>query len=459
MHISVPAAFARSGVVYNVSMKLPERYLEHIQELLGEEYPAYLEAMEQPPAAALRINTSRITADEFRGITPFPLKQVPWCTEGFYYGEQERPGTHPYYAAGVYYLQEASAMIPGTLLPVKPGDRILDACAAPGGKSTQTASRMNGTGVLLCNDLSASRQAASLRNLERAGVDHAYVTCENALDLAKKLPGYFDGILLDAPCSGEGMFRKDPSLIRSWKDGINEEYAILQKELINACADMLRDGGYMVYSTCTFSPKEDEEVVLDLLAKHPECTIVKTAAYPGFCPGVLPGTENCLRLYPHHIEGEGHFAALIRKGTGERAEREVRTMNHQLPEFFNAVRKDLSHREIRKRNGQWYALPEDPMPVSLRSLRTGLFLGTEKRNGFEPSQALAMTLSPDTFEQCMDLDPEDERVLRYLRGETIFADKEYHGWILVCTNGFPLGFAKASGTMLKNKIDPGWRRQ
>ncbi len=429
-----------------------------MQELLGDEYGAYLNAMEQIPYTSLRVNTRKITVDELKRLLPFEVRSVPWCSTGLYYDPQERPGTLPLYDAGLYYLQEASAMIPGSLLPVHAGDRILDACAAPGGKSTQIACRMEG-GVLVSNDLSASRQAATLRNIERSGASRTYVTCEDALKLRERFTGWFDGILLDAPCSGEGMFRKDPSLIRSWHPGVNEEYASLQKELINACADMLRDGGYMVYSTCTFSPKEDEEVVLDLLEKHPECRIVKTEAYPGFRPGILQGTEDCLRLYPHCVEGEGHFAALIRKGEGEREVRREMPFDGTLPEFFEQVSPDLSGRKLLRKNDRLYAVPADVLPVNLRSLRTGLFLGTEKKNGFEPSQALAMALDADAFAQCVSFDVHDERVLRYLRGETVFADESYSGWVLVCLGRHPLGFAKANGRSLKNRIDPGWRRQ
>ena len=444
---------------YNTDMNLPDAYMRQMQELLGEEYSAYLDALERSPAAGLRINTRKISVEAFLKISPFVLRPVPWCAEGFYYDRDEKPGVHPYYSAGLYYLQEPSAMIPASVLPVQKGDRVFDACAAPGGKSIQTACRMK-SGLLVCNDLSASRQAASLRNLERAGIDFAYVTCEDALDTAEKYHGFFDSILLDAPCSGEGMFRKDPSLIRSWHEGVNEEYAVLQKELINACADMLREGGTMVYSTCTFSVKEDEEVVLDLLARHPECTLIQPAAYPGFRPGILPGTEACMRLYPHCIEGEGHFAAVIRKGTGERAERRNTVYGTQLPDFFRMVKKDFSAREILQKGDKLYALPEDALQgTQMRALRTGLFLGTMKKNGFEPSQALAMTLDRDTFEQCICFAADDERIVRYLRGETIFADEEKSGWVLVCVDQWPLGFAKASGRTLKNRIDPGWRRQ
>ncbi|MBQ1447596.1 MAG: RsmF rRNA methyltransferase first C-terminal domain-containing protein, partial [Solobacterium sp.] len=210
----------------------------------------------------------------------------------------------------------------------------------------------------------------------------------------------------------------------------------------------------------TFSVKEDEEVVLDLLARRPECTLIRTAAYPGFRPGVLPCTEACIRLYTHCVEGEGHFAAVIRKGSGERAERAVRQYVHQLPDFFRMVKKDFSHREIIRKGDKLYALPEEPLQgKQVRALRTGLFLGTMKKNGFEPSQALAMTLDRESFGQCVCFDAEDERVMRYLRGETVFADEEKSGWVLVCADRWPLGFAKASGKALKNRIDPGWRRQ
>ncbi len=442
-------------------MPLPELFKEHMKQLLHEEYENYLSAMEQRSFSGLRVNTQKISTEDFLKISPFHLTPVPWCSDGFVYDAEERPGTHPYYNAGLYYLQEPSAMCPAEILPVKEGDCILDACAAPGGKSTKLGVRLNHTGMLVCNDLSNSRQAASMRNMERFGIDRAYITSENALDLAADCGEYFDAVLLDAPCSGEGMFRKDPSLIKAWNENSNEEYAALQKKLITACAAMLKPGGFMVYSTCTFSVKEDEEVILHLLEHDPRFHLEKIPNEHGlFEKGILPGTENCVRLYPHHLNGEGHFAALLKKGD-ETPERTPASdmRSEKLPAFFDMVSKDFSRSVIVRKKEKYYALPDvRPPGRSLRCLRTGLYLGEEKRNGFEPSQALAMALKENEFAHTVSFECGDIRAEKYLRGETVSADTSYKGWVLVCVDHFPVGFAKAGGGVLKNKIDPGWRR-
>ena len=243
-------------------MKLPETYEIRMKSLLGEEYPAYLQSLEEPETLSLHINTEKISAEAFQRISPFELSPVPWCADAFYVHGNVRPGTHPYWYAGLYYLQEASACLPAEVLPVQPGDRVLDACAAPGGKSVTLAAKLQDTGVLISNDISISRQNATLKNIQRYGTGNTYVTGEDLNRMAEHFPEYFDCILLDVPCSGEGMFRKDPSLIKAWEERGPQYYAEIQKEIVTSALGMLREGGKLVYSTCTFSPEEDEEIVL-----------------------------------------------------------------------------------------------------------------------------------------------------------------------------------------------------
>ena len=443
-------------------MKLPERYTEQMKELLGDAYEAYLASFEETPANCIRVNTAKISIEEFLQIAPFALTPVPWCPSGFYYGEQDRPGTHPYYYAGLYYMQEASAMIPAQILPIAEGDIVLDACCAPGGKSTALAARLNGTGVLMANDISASRQNATLKNMERFGVRNAYITAADLNRIADVLPEYFDKVLLDAPCSGEGMFRRDPSLIKAWEEKDSSFYAPLQKQLADAAVRCLKPGGMLVYSTCTFSPQEDEEVLLDLCRSHPDMHIVPVPErYERFRPGVLPGTEDCLRLYPHELHGEGHFAALLRKdGTAEKIPLLTKpgAVPKQMREFASLLDSRLLRGVITVRNEQVYVLHDKKIADSgLRMVRSGLLLGSVRGERFEPSQALAFACRADDFANTVRFAADDPRVWKYLRGETITCEEGRDGWVLVCLDRWPLGFGKKQSKTIKNKIQKGYR--
>ena len=443
-------------------MKLPETYIQHMQELLQEELDDYLRAMDEKPANALRVNTNKISPEEFRKIAPFELTPVPWCRNGFIYGENERPGTHPYYYAGLYYMQETSAMVPAAILPVADGDLVLDACCAPGGKSTALACKLHGTGLLVSNDISASRQNATLKNMERFGVTNAYITAADLNSLARRYPETFDKILLDAPCSGEGMFRRDPSLIRAWQEKGSAYYAPLQKELILAAAKMLKKGGQMVYSTCTFAKEEDEEVVQYLCSTMPDMHVIPVPdRYEGFMPGILEGFEDCVRLYPHRLRGEGHFAALLQKD-GTAAKTAVKQHSDRMPkeaaEFMKLLSGRLKNGPVSCRNDQIYVLPDQEIDMNgIRVIRSGLHLGTVKNGRFEPSQALAFACTEDDFANCIHLDKDDPAVMKYLRGETIFCDEGKDGWVLVCIERWPLGFGRKQGKNIKNRIQKGYR--
>ena len=240
-------------------MNLPEEYMHRMKELLGEdEFLAYMKSFEEKNYRGLRVNTLKISPAEFEKISPFSLKKIPWTDNGYYYEDKEQPAKHPYYYAGLYYIQEPSAMTPAQLLPIEEGDRVLDVCAAPGGKSTELAAKLGGTGVLVSNDISNSRAKALLKNIELMGVKNAYVVSELPENLVSRFSQYFDKILIDAPCSGEGMFRKEPSMVKSWEEHGVDFFHKLQKGIIDSAVKLLKPGGKILYSTCTFSPEEDE---------------------------------------------------------------------------------------------------------------------------------------------------------------------------------------------------------
>ncbi|MCR5794516.1 MAG: RsmB/NOP family class I SAM-dependent RNA methyltransferase [Solobacterium sp.] len=443
-------------------MELPQKYIHEIRELFGDEAETYLASFEKPHTKSLRVNTLKISPEEFQRISPFHLTPVPWCREGFYYTEEDRPSTHPFYYAGLYYLQEASAMCPASLLPVEKGDIILDACAAPGGKTTALAAKLDHTGLLVSNDISASRQNATLKNCERAGIDNIYIISSDLRDLSVKYPAYFDRILVDAPCSGEGMFRKEPSLVTSWLERDSSYYAPLQKEIVRHAWKMLKPGGMMLYSTCTFSVKENEEVITDLLHEYPDAVILPVAdRYAGFAPGILPGTENCVRIYPHRVNGEGHFAALLKKEGSCSTGASVSTAGKPPAEFaeFQKYLNRPLHGTYFLQNEKLYLLPGTGFGhAGIRVIRSGLLLGTVKKGRFEPSQHLACSLKSSDFRQTVDLKPDDIRTEKFLKGETIRISEDCKGWVLICTEGFPLGFGKADKGTVKNKIEKGYRK-
>ncbi len=300
---------------------LPEKFLESMRELLGEEYPAYLQCFEEESHTALRVNTQKLSREQFCEISPFALEEVSWTAKGFYYdAAKDNPAKHPYYFAGLYYIQEPSAMIPASILPVTPGDKVLDLCAAPGGKATELASKLEGQGLLVANDISVSRAMALAKNLQIAGTKNAVVTAETPQNLALHLDGYFDKILIDAPCSGEGMFRRDPHMVKDWLERGPEYYAGIQREILESAWKMLKPGGKLVYSTCTFAVTEDEAMIQWFLDTHSDMKICPVERKEGFSRGrsdlVEGGTDalkECIRIFPHHGKGEGHFAVLLEK--------------------------------------------------------------------------------------------------------------------------------------------------
>ncbi|MBS6644760.1 MAG: RsmF rRNA methyltransferase first C-terminal domain-containing protein, partial [Clostridiaceae bacterium] len=430
-------------------MNLPEQFTEQMKELLKDEYSSYINSFSEERFYGLRVNTGKISAEEFSDRSGFHLQPVAWIPNGFYYQESDRPAKDPYYYAGLYYLQEPSAMTPASLLPIEPGDMVLDLCAAPGGKSTELGARLRGQGMLVANDISNSRAKSLLKNLELFGIPNICVTSDSPNRLSAVYQEFFDKILVDAPCSGEGMFRKDHGMVKSWLEHGPEYYAPLQKEIILQAASMLKPGGYLLYSTCTFAPVENEGSVSWLLENYPEMELLEIEPYEGFSRGnPVWGNgdirlEKCVRIWPHKMKGEGHFLALLHKSEdAERVEVKLgssakldKKSRRILEEFFEECnwKPDWERTEIR--GGKVYLVPELPEKLGgIHFLRNGLYMGEMKKERFEPSQQLAMALLGRDYPGRLSLRAEDERIGRYLKGETILVEEgeatQENGWLL-----------------------------
>lgn len=522
-------------------MDLPQEFLQRMKIMLGEEYDEFLRTYEEPRRFGLRVNTLKISVEDFTNLAPFHLRKIPWIANGFYYEREDDPARHPFYHAGLYYLQEPSAMTPANILPVEPGEHVLDMCAAPGGKATALAAKLQGKGLLVANDISASRAKALLKNLEVFGVKNSFVTNAAPVKLAEQFEESFDKILVDAPCSGEGMFRKDIANAKAWSLDKVEECAKIQREITKQAVKMLRPGGLMLYSTCTFSAEENEGTIAYLLETCPEMELLEIPMYrenvgamstevperaavdkncggvqnvltdQGFSQGmpqllnikdvpeiyeersrqetwkvleavgVLDGMDSgkwdqlkkCVRIFPHKMDGEGHFLALLKKkgelpGIHKKVQRKSGKPSKEedkvLREFLQDVTMDWSMEQIEVRNGQAYFMPEPPeIRGKIPFLRNGLYLGELKKGRFEPSQSLAIALRGCEYASVIDLPYNDDRVRKYLCGETIDVDdlqpKCSKGWQLVCVNGYPLGWGKLVNGTLKNKYHAGWRMQ
>ncbi len=487
---------------------LPEAFLERMQGMLGEEYPAFLESLEREPCHALRLNALKLGADgrsaaEMYGAVGFArLTRVPWAENGYYYEADDQPGRHPFHAAGLYYIQEPSAMAPAELLGVQPGERVLDLCAAPGGKSTQIAARLKGKGLLLCNEIHPARAKILSENIERMGVANACVTNEAPARLAEFFPEYFDRILVDAPCSGEGMFRKNDAACGEWSPENVRLCAERQAEILDCAARMLCAGGRLVYSTCTFAPEENEGSVSRFLERHPEFELLPIEkerlglkgcdGVPAYVENPASGLEGTLRMTPHRIKGEGHFAAVLQKagslpGSLRRsaASGSVKPVpERELGEFLQFCRENLhltrtsesgSQREpepaelLAAAGGEpgapqyirfgdnIHLVPADmPGLKGLKVLRPGLHLGELKKNRFEPSHALALALAPKQAVHVWNLKADSPEIAAYLNGQTFPAEGE-KGWYLICVEGFGIGWGKLAGGVMKNHYPKGLR--
>ena len=476
-------------------VNLPEEFEIKMKKLLGAGYEEFLASYDHPRNFGLRVNVDKISPKEFEKIAPFHLTKIPWTENGYYYEEQDMPARHPFYYAGMYYLQEPSAMTPASRLVSQPGDKVLDLCAAPGGKATELGARLHGKGVLVANDISASRAKALLKNIEVFGIRNSFVVNEVPAKLAENFPEFFDKILVDAPCSGEGMFRKDPAVAKVWDGNKPFECAKQQKEIITRAAQMLAPGGDMLYSTCTFSPEENEQVIQFLLDSRDDMEIREIQPYEGFAPGRpevayegwdgectdpvrrkmgTPDLKKCVRIWPHKMAGEGHFLALLhKKAPGEEVAKEqncekvlASTAEHSaisdikgigkpetkaLTEFFADVSMEMNWKQVEVRKGQVYLVPEAlGTRKGLVFLRNGLYLGEIRKDRFEPSQSFAMALKKEEYTAVVDLDYSDVRVEKYLRGETLEVDD-------IVEHNLQEAEKMSDTKSMKKRLEKGWQ--
>ena len=428
---------------------LPEAFLTRMQAQLGPEYPEFLKSLERPRAVALRFNPLKGDAPAL----PFVAGPVPWEPQGFYYDQESRPGLHVFHEAGVYYLQEASAMAPVALLDPQPGEFVCDLCAAPGGKTTQIAGRMLGEGFLLCNEINPKRARILSRNIERMAVSNALVTNEHPANLARRFAGMFDRVLIDAPCSGEGMFRKEEAAVTDWSQETVEMCARRQAEILHSGAQLVRPGGRLVYSTCTFAPEEDELAVAAFLESHPDFEPEATDA-----PWFVPGENGSHRMWPHKLLGEGHFAAVLRK-KGDEARQEQPGPTGKLPAQWLDFARELGitlPAGVPLQFGQslYWAPVGMPEIARLKVERPGLELGIVKKGRFEPAHALALWLKTCTI--CQSYPPQSQEMSRYLHGEVVESGQK--GWCLVKAGDYSIGWGKGDGRVLKNHYPKGLRR-
>jgi len=481
-----------------------------MKEMLKEEYEDFAACYGNDHAHSLRINPLKGTKEQYDQTSVFnerkPLKeQVAWEENGFYYEDSLQPGKHPFHEAGVYYIQEASAMAPAAICKrTDPnfvnsadfrffGERILDLCAAPGGKSTQMAAAMAGRGILFSNEIHPARAKILSENIERMGIVNDIVLNHDPKILAERFPAYFHRILVDAPCSGEGMFRKNEEAVEQWSLENVRLCAQRQEEILECAYTMLMSGGILVYSTCTFAPEEDEEMIAHFLTKHPDMKLLPIPLVGGMEPGLNfnerlgKELQKTVRLWPHKVKGEGHFAALLQKEGALSAIQEVSGMqdkdqgkskkrkdkkNHsgsnQMTEAiaafeqFEAQTLQSSWREGKEGasyltfGDQLYLVPEGtPELQGLKVLRPGLHLGTFKKDRFEPSHALALSLKSKDVKDTIDLSVQD--AIKYIEGYTFPAENR-KGWCLVTVEGYSLGFGKAAGGSLKNHYPKGLRK-
>lgn len=451
---------------------LPLAFTERMEKMLGEEYPAFIASYDETKKQSLRMNPLKGDKEKFEEVNPFSLTKVTWEENGYYYEDGDRPGKHPYHEAGVYYIQEASAMVPVTFLQAKPGERILDLCAAPGGKSTQIGASMKGQGLLVCNEIHPARAKILSENVERMGIRNALVVNHTPDELASHFQGFFDKILVDAPCSGEGMFRKNDDATLEWSPENVQMCAERQDEVLFYAAQMLAPGGRLVYSTCTFAPEENEGSISRFLKEHPEFSIVPAEKLPGMTGGnpdwveePVKDIDKTIRLWPHKIKGEGHYVAVLQKEGilpehtpgygGEKgiSEKECKEYLAFKEEYIKADLKGT----LLKFGDQLYLAPEGtPSLKGLKVLRPGLHLGTMKKNRFEPSHSLALALLPDEVLQSEELSANEQVIKGYLDGQTFETEKK--GWCLITVDGYSTGWGKGAGGIMKNHYPKGLRK-
>ncbi len=457
-------------------LKLQDKFTDEMKRILQDEYADFLQALNQKPRRSIRFNPLRLNDFDFASSEFSKLEPVSWSELGYYIEDNFEASFHPYYAAGLYYLQEASAMAPVNHMPLKRGMKVLDLCSAPGGKTLQIAHKIGKEGFVLSNDISVSRQRATLRNIEKFGLKNVFVSAESPEKIAKNFPHYFDAVLVDAPCSGEGMFAKDKRTLDKWTEDANDIYAKKQLDILQTIKPVLKNGGFLMYSTCTFSDKENENIINQFLKTDYLFNIV--AIQNDLLSDALPSLKGAKRIMPHKQDGLGHFMALLQyvehdypvdcaeNSKTAKASKDLKKAKDIFLDFAGELGINLSSvlgKENYKTSGRFqlyseklYFITELNIPdKSFRILRNGLLLGEVKHDKFIPSQALAMAISSQEITKKIVLNVTDDNIKKYLRGEglAIIADK---GYILLYVDNLPLGWVLSDGKKLKNKLKRDW---
>ena len=436
-----------------------EQFDARMKSLLKDEYDDFKKALLEKPVKGLYLNRNKKNVE--RVLDQNYVEHHPIVENGYLYDENYHPGRSAYFLAGLYYIQEPSAMLVADALPIEPDDFVLDMCAAPGGKSCEIASRLTGEGVLIANDIEASRARILSENIERFGLDNTIVTNVDPMRFTKQFQEAFDKIVLDAPCSGEGMFRKLEQAVDTWSEDKVLECAHIQKNLLKGAYDMLKQGGMVIYSTCTYSYEENEAMVhyaVDELGFE----LLPLSKSHGLCPGV--DLDEVVRCYTQHYRGEGHFIALLRK-PGNSPRKVVRPMKPQVSQADLKVLKAFYQETLNKKvpayiienNGHLYAIKKNfPELKGIRVLRNGLYLGEVRKNRFIPSYSLALTLTKEDVKRSYDYSGDSEEIKKYIHGETLEGTGN-KGFGVIFVDGYPLSFYKESN-QVKNLFPKGLRR-
>lgn len=450
---------------------LPKIFIDKIKLILKDEFDAFMNTYSQEPYSGIRINLNKIDTNSFLNKYSTHLNiennKVPWCDSGLYYKKELNVSKSPLYNAGLFYIQEPSAMSPVEFLQIKEGMKVLDICAAPGGKTTQIASKLKNTGLIVSNDISLKRTKAILKNVEMHGIKNCLITNASPDELLLNFPSYFDRILVDAPCSGEGMFRKDKDIIKSYEKVLSNITEI-QKDILFKSSKMLKSGGIIVYSTCTFSREENEDIIDDFIRQNDDFYVVdKDVEQYNFSKD---NVQKTFKLFPHKINGEGHFVAILKKKEKisddtsynlkkytskiSKNENKIKVFNDFVQDFMNS---DFST-DITVNNNSLYLEVFKSALKSVRVIRNGLYLGDIKNNKFIPSPAFIMSEQKSNFKKTISLKLDDANLIKYLKCETLNLDFE-DGEYIICVDEYPLGLIKIKNCVGKNFYNPNWRIQ